>query len=281
MPNATLTDSNSIEYDASFPFPVTPVGSGPGGSTQVEIVDASGVPLTYNANGQATMANSSPVVIASDQTAVASNITQTGGNPLAADDAAAGTTVPLPLGGIVNTTYPTYSNLDRAQAQFGTGGELVSSPRAASAAFTDGFSNTASQMLGITTAAATASVSMRVMPFGFNGTTWDRMRLAGSQLGLLVEQGPFLRGRAVADSQIKGAAGFIHTVSIAPVTATPTAGLLTIYDSTAESGTVVYAEWIFATTPGHTVTLDIPCSTGIYVGFDGTLANVQVTVAYR
>lgn len=25
MPNATLTDSNSIEYDASFPFPVTPV----------------------------------------------------------------------------------------------------------------------------------------------------------------------------------------------------------------------------------------------------------------
>lgn len=64
MPNATLTDSNSIEYDASFPFPVTPVGGGPGGVQQVEIVDSTGTPLTYNANGLASRANSGPVVIA-------------------------------------------------------------------------------------------------------------------------------------------------------------------------------------------------------------------------
>ena len=76
-------------------------------------------------------------------------------------------------------------------------------------------------------------------------------------------------GKAVLDS-----------ISIAPLTATPTAGLLTIYDSTSESGTVVYKEWVFATTPGHTIDLDVLCRTGIYVGFDGTLANVGVTVAY-
>lgn len=98
---------------------------------------------------------------------------------------------------------------------------------------------------------------------------------------LLTEAGGYSLGRATADASIKGSAGFIHSISIAPLTATPTAGLLTVYDNTAESGTVVYAEWVFATTPGHTVILDLPCGTGIFVGFDGTLANVQVTVAYR
>lgn len=73
----------------------------------------------------------------------------------------------------------------------------------------------------------------------------------------------------------------LHTVSIAPLTATPTAGLLTIYDSTTETGTVIYSEWVFATAPGHTIILDAIVRNGIYVGFDGTLANVSVTVTYN
>ena len=96
-----------------------------------------------------------------------------------------------------------------------------------------------------------------------------------------VENGPYSLGRATADAQIKAGAGFIHTVSIAGLTATPTAGLVTIYDSLTETGTVVYAEWVFATVEGHTILLDVPVATGIYVGFDATLANAQVTVAYR
>lgn len=99
--------------------------------------------------------------------------------------------------------------------------------------------------------------------------------------GKAVVEHRYSAGVATADTQIKATAGFVHTVSIAPLTATPTAGLLTIYDSAAESGTVVYKEWIFATTPGHTVTLDVSCATGIYVGFDATLANVHVAVSYR
>lgn len=95
------------------------------------------------------------------------------------------------------------------------------------------------------------------------------------------ENGPYLLGRATGDTQIKSSAGFIHSISIAPLTAAPTAGLLTVYDNTVEGGTVVYSEWVFATTPGHTVVLDVPMGTGIYVGFDGTLANVQATVSYR
>lgn len=88
-------------------------------------------------------------------------------------------------------------------------------------------------------------------------------------------------GRATADTQIKATAGFVHTLSIAPLTATPTAGLITLYDSAAESGTAVYSEWIFATDIGHTIKLDAIFATGIYVGFDATLANVQATVTYR
>lgn len=86
--------------------------------------------------------------------------------------------------------------------------------------------------------------------------------------------------RKTADGQVKASPGFLHTVTVAPLTATPTAGLLSIYDSATESGAVVYSEWVFATAVGHSITLDVYCDKGIYVGFDGTLANVSVTVGY-
>lgn len=73
----------------------------------------------------------------------------------------------------------------------------------------------------------------------------------------------------------------LNTVSISPLTATPTAGLLSIYDSTTETGTVVYSEWVFATAPGHTIDLRCDMQAGIYIGFDGTLANVAVSVTFQ
>lgn len=131
----------------------------------------------------------------------------------------------------------------------------------------------------------------------YDGTDYDRVRSDGSgnlktreqfapvyednTLGKAVVEHRYSYSRKTADGQVKASAGFIHTVTIAPLTATPTAGLLTIYDDPAESGTAVYAEWIFATDVGHTITLDVSCANGIYVGFDGALANVGVTVAYR
>ena len=87
--------------------------------------------------------------------------------------------------------------------------------------------------------------------------------------------------RKTADGQVSATPAFLHTVSIAPTTASPTAGLVTIYDNAAETGTAVYSEWVFATAVGHSVTLDVQCDNGIYVGYDATLANVSVTVGYR
>jgi hypothetical protein len=87
--------------------------------------------------------------------------------------------------------------------------------------------------------------------------------------------------RVTADGLVRTGGGKLHTISIAPTTATPTAGLLSVYDSTTEANTVLYSEWVFATTPGHTITLDCDVYAGIYVGFDGTLANVSCTVTHQ
>ena len=86
--------------------------------------------------------------------------------------------------------------------------------------------------------------------------------------------------RATGDTLVRTGNGILHTISIAPTTATPTAGLITVYDNTAESGTAIFSEWIFATTPGHTITLDCNVSTGIYVGYN-TVTDVSVTVTHR
>jgi hypothetical protein len=86
--------------------------------------------------------------------------------------------------------------------------------------------------------------------------------------------------RVTADTLVKTGGGKLHTISIAPTTATPTAGLLSVYDNTAESGTVIYSEWVFAITPGHTITLDCDIRTGIYVGYN-TVNNVSCTVTHQ
>jgi len=86
--------------------------------------------------------------------------------------------------------------------------------------------------------------------------------------------------RVTADGLVRTGAGKLHTISIAPTTATPTAGLISVYDSLTEANTVIFSEWIFATTPGHTIELDCNVSTGIYVGYN-TVDNVSVTVTHR
>lgn len=64
------------------------------------------------------------VIAASGGSAQPVNITQTCGVTLPADDAAAAG-CPLPVGGVYNSTLPTYTNLDRTQLQFDSRGELI------------------------------------------------------------------------------------------------------------------------------------------------------------
>jgi len=83
-----------------------------------------------------------------------------------------------------------------------------------------------------------------------------------------------------ADTPVISGKGKLHTVSISPLTSSVTAGLVTVYDNTAESGGVLYEEWVPTSVVGHTITLDCDFYTGLYVSFDSTLANAVVTVTY-
>lgn len=87
--------------------------------------------------------------------------------------------------------------------------------------------------------------------------------------------------RYASDQLVKSGAGFLHTLTFSCNDAAPTAGSIIVYDNTAESGTILYSE-TFDTVAfrGYSVTLDVPFSTGLYIGFT-TTADVNVTPSYR
>jgi hypothetical protein len=91
----------------------------------------------------------------------------------------------------------------------------------------------------------------------------------------------FAYAHVTADTAVKSAPGFLHTLTFAQTDAAPTAGSIIVYDNTAESGTIIYSE-TFTTDVfrGYTVTIDAAFGTGLYIGFT-TTADVGVTVSYR
>jgi hypothetical protein len=101
-----------------------------------------------------------------------------------------------------------------------------------------------------------------------------------SSVGVIKTEQRYSYGKVTADGQIKSGAGFIHTITFA-ATGTVTAGKITIYDNTAESGTTVWEGIVQLASSPTTIILDISVGTGIYVGYDGTIANVSTTVSYR
>ena len=71
----------------------------------------------------------------------------------------------------------------------------------------------------------------------------------------------------------------LHGVSISPLTATVTAGLLQVFDSITASGTVIYQEWVPMTVLPHTVAVDISCLNGLSVAIGGI--SIAVTLEYQ
>lgn len=91
----------------------------------------------------------------------------------------------------------------------------------------------------------------------------------------------FLPLQVTADALVKTGEGFLHTLTFSQTDAAPTAGTITVYDNTAESGTKLF-EWNLTTAVfvPFSVTIDAIFSTGLYVGFS-TTADVAVTASYR
>jgi hypothetical protein len=90
--------------------------------------------------------------------------------------------------------------------------------------------------------------------------------------------------RVTADTAVKSGAGLLHSITVTqPASATPTAGVLTVYDNTAESGTVIFQHYFPASAVAAPVTIPLNAkfSTGCYAAYDGTLAGLAFTIAYR
>lgn len=98
--------------------------------------------------------------------------------------------------------------------------------------------------------------------------------------GRAVVEHNYTVGRVTADGQIKASSGFIHSITFA-ATGTVTAGVITVYANTAESGTIAWSGTIQVALNPTTIILDVEVGTGIYVGYDGTIANVSTSVSYR
>lgn len=116
------------------------------------------------------------VIAAAGGGTMAVNIAQTCGAILPADDAAAAG-CPLPMGGVYNTTLPTYTNLDRTQLQAASDGTLRTVPTLGTSIGLDALSN--SSLGGVSAIGFASTGSFRPLPVSasyFNGTTWDRTR---------------------------------------------------------------------------------------------------------
>lgn len=98
--------------------------------------------------------------------------------------------------------------------------------------------------------------------------------------GKAVVEENYTNATVTADGQVKASGGFIRSITFS-ATAAVTAGLITIYDNTAESGTVIWSGIVQVAANPITIFLNVPTATGIYIGYDGTIANVRTQMSYR
>ncbi|MDD5081771.1 MAG: hypothetical protein PHU08_00215 [Dehalococcoidales bacterium] len=93
---------------------------------------------------------------------------------------------------------------------------------------------------------------------------------------------PFEYKHITGDTQVSAHPGVLHTVTInGPST---TAGVLTLYDSLTETGTVIAAITIGKKDESQGIScliFDVAFTTGLYAGFDGTLAGADITISYK
>lgn len=86
-----------------------------------------------------------------------------------------------------------------------------------------------------------------------------------------------------ADTQCKSSAGFVHLITVSQSSsAAPTAGVVTLYDNSAESGNAIWSAYFStAVLVPISIPIDKVAANGIYLGVDGTLAGLKFTVSFR
>jgi hypothetical protein len=78
------------------------------------------------------------------------------------------------------------------------------------------------------------------------------------------------------NEQILATAGKLHTITIHDCT---TGGTITVYDNTAESGTVIATLTLAAGEGYVSLHYDVACTSGLYIGYDSNVVAL-LTVSY-
>jgi hypothetical protein len=149
-------------------------------------------------------------------------------------------------------------------------------------------------LLGLLLAVAVAVGSMAATVSYFGAGAADQLGVSLATLisgedetnHVLRVEGQYSYKVCTADCQVKGTAGYVHTVTCATAAgaAVAAAGAITIRDAATETTPIAATIDIPATAfVPFTVTLDSVMTTGIYFAYDGTLtaASVSCTISYR
>lgn len=117
---------------------------------------------------------------------------------------------------------------------------------------------------------------------GIGNTTYGHaVYLTGSERAIEVAPAAYLYKLLAADGLVKGSAGVLHSITLTAGDAAATAGTIKLYDGDTEAGPVILNHTVAAAAFAPvTLILDVEFTNGLYVGFD-TVADVNVTVAYR
>lgn len=100
-------------------------------------------------------------------------------------------------------------------------------------------------------------------------------------IGVVKTEQRFSTTVLTASGVVKSGIGMVHTITIAPNAALPTAGTIDVYDNTTGSGTKIFSVYVTnAYFAPVTITLDAAFSTGLYVAY-GTTNSVNVIASYR
>lgn len=94
----------------------------------------------------------------------------------------------------------------------------------------------------------------------------------------------FTNTRVTADTKVAEGVGLLHRLIVTqPASATPTAGVLTIYNSTTETGDILFQHYFPASAVAVPVPIEINAiyTVGLYVGFDATLAGLAFNIEAR
>lgn len=286
-----MSDSMS-QVPQSLPLPA-------GGSTSAnqatEITHLTNIDTNTLAKGQATMANSSPVVIASDQSAVAISAAS----------------LPLPTGAATaanqSTEITSLASIDGKITATAALADATANPTITKvASFGHGFNGTTWDRLRTAVVAATATLTgfLNALPWAiYNATPTVRTEAQGGPLqadtngNLLGSLGTKLAGEDLTNdvmkveaqmtylnittattTTVKSGSGLFNSLTINKQVAT---GVITIYDNTAASGTK-----IGTITAGAALLTDPPLQTIYNVKFSTGLTIVtsqaaDLTISYR